>query len=334
MLNWRGWHHRMSKTQIDQNTSRSLNSYLWTEFYRPQKVKDVLLPKKYKTYFESIVQSRDLPNLLLYSSSPGVGKTTIAKALLRDLDIDFMYINTSSESGIDVLRSKIAKHASVKSLNGGIKAIILDEFDGATITLQQGLRAAIEEYHKSCRFIFTANYITKIINPLKSRCQVIDFNMTEKEIVDEMVPKIKSRLKKVLQAEAISFVDNTVDKLVDTYYPDVRKMLQVLQQYSKMNGGSIDDNIFNLDTIDEEFYEFISNHKLTSARKYLIERNFNYDEIFRALFDNLVPRLEKPHQAEAIKIISEHMYKNAFVIDKEINCSAMLLYLMEMIPKK
>ena len=96
---------------------------------------------------------------------------------------------------------------------------------------------------------------------------------------------------------------------------------------------TIDENIFNVDTIDEEFYDFIMNHKLTNARKYLLERNFNYDEIFRALFDNLIPKLEKKYQAEAIKIISEHMYKNAFVVDKEINCSAMLLYLMELSPK-
>lgn len=322
------------QTDIEVNDSKKLNVYLWTEFYRPQRVQDVLLPKDYKTFFQNVIDSKDLPNLLLYSNSPGVGKTTVAKALCKDMGIDYLYLNTSTDNGIDVLRSTITKYASVKSITGGMKAVILDEFDGSTVAFQQGLRAAIEEHHKCCRFIFTANFITKIINPVKSRCQVFDFNMTDKNFVDEMKPKMISRLKGILKNEGVKFNDEVIVKLVETYYPDFRKMLGVLQQYAKMRNNVIDDNIFNVDTIDQEFFDLICAHKLTSARRFLLERNFNYDEIFRALFDNLVPRIDKKNQANAIKTIADYMYRNAFVVDKDINCSALLLELMEMIPKK
>ena len=321
-------------SDIVQNKSKKLNLYLWTEFYRPESVKNILLPQAYKNFFKGVVESKNLPNLLLYSSTPGVGKTTLAKALCKDLNMDYIYINTSAENGIDTLRSIISKFATVKSLAGGLKAIILDEFDGATPALQQGLRAAIEEHHKTCRFIFTANYITKIINPLRSRCQEFDFNMMETEIVEEMKPKIFERLKGVLQLEEISFSEETIKQMVDTFYPDIRKMLGLLQQYSRMSNGKIDDNIFNVDVIDQEFFDLIFAHKLTAARNFLIQRSFNYDEVFRSFFDNLVPRLEKRFQAKAIVLINDYQYKNAFVVDKEINCTAMMVELMEFIPKK
>lgn len=320
-------------SDIVQNKSKKLNLYLWTEFYRPDNVKNILLPQAYKNFFRSVLESKNLPNLLLYSSTPGVGKTTLAKALCKDLGMDFIYINTSSENGIDTLRSTISKFASVKSLNGGLKAVILDEFDGATPALQQGLRAAIEEHHKTCRFIFTANYITKIIHPLRSRCQEFDFNMMDKIIVEEMKPKIVERLKGVLNIEDVKYSDPTIEKMVDTFYPDIRKMLGLLQQYSRMSSGRIDDNIFNVDVIDQEFFDLIFAHKLTSARNYLIQKSFNHDEIFRAFFDNLVPRLEKKFQAKAIILINQYQYQNAFVTDKEINTTALMLELMEFIPK-
>ena len=306
---------------------KKLDQFLWVEKYRPTTVSDTLLPKTMKMFFTKTLKKGEIPNLLFYSSNPGVGKTTIAKALCEELDIDYLYINTSSKSGIDTLRTDIEKYASVKSLSSSTKVVILDEFDGASINLQQGLRASIERFHNSCRFIFTANYITKMIEPLKSRCQIVDFNMMSKSVQNEMIPKISVRLKNILKFEKVDFNPETIDKVVSLYYPDIRSMLQLLQQYSTTY-GNIDNNIFEYQKIDDEFYNYILQKDLTNARKYLIERSYNYDELFRELFDHFVPKLERTSRAQAILTIAEYMYKNSFVVDKEINATAMLLELI------
>ncbi len=310
--------------------SKKFSKYLWIERYRPQTVKDTLLPTGMKNFFTTILKEKEFPNLLFYSSSPGVGKTTVAKALCREAGMDYKYINTSSESGIDTLRTTIQKFASAKSLIGGNKVVILDEFDFASPNLQAGLRAAMEEFHQSCRFILTANYITKIIEPLKSRCQIIDFNMTEKKICKEMEPKITKRLSNILKHEKIEFKLETIEKLVNTYYPDIRKMIGLLQQYSKTY-GLIDSNIFDYERIDDEFYEYLLTGKLTKAREYLIQKNYNYQELFRNLFDNFIPKLPKEKKAEGILLISEYMHRHAFAIDPEINGTALLLELIGII---
>lgn len=238
------------------NKRKKYNKFLWVEAFRPEHVKDMLLPDKLKKNFLKLIDEKNIPNLLLYSSSPGVGKTTLAKALCNDIGADYLYINTSSESGIETLRATVKKFASTKSFNGAPKVVIMDEFDGASKNLQQGLRAAIEEFHNVCRFIFMANYISQIIEPLKSRCQVFDMNMTETSTCDEMKPKIKSYLKRLLDFKQISYQDETAEKMVDQYFPDIRNMIQTCQQYSSLN-GSIDDNIFSYQKIDEDFYDFI-----------------------------------------------------------------------------
>lgn len=301
-----------------------LSNYLWVEKYRPSTIGDTLLPSSMKRFFTNLIKGGQIPNLLFYSTSPGVGKTSIAKAICSELDIRPLYINTSSEGGIDTLRSQIQKYASVKTLDGKNKVVILDEFDGASPNLQNGLRAAIEEFHKSCRFIFTANFITKIIEPLKSRCQVIDFNFTEGKTKAEMTPKITKRLQGILKHENIDFKQETVVKMVDTFYPDIRNMINLVQQYSSQN-GVIDNEIFNFERIDEEFFTYILNKQLTKARKYLIERNYNHVELFRNMFDNFVPRLPKEKQGQVILTIAEYMYRHSFVVDPEINTTAMLL---------
>jgi len=315
--------------ELEENKEKRLNYTLWVEKYRPSRIQDIVLPASIKKFFSEIVKEKEVPNLLFYSSSPGVGKTTVAKAIAKEVDTDFIYINTSLENGIDVLRSRIEKFATSMSFSGGRKIVILDEFDGASINLQQALRATIEEFHQSCRFIFTCNYITKIIEPLKSRCQMIDFNMMEKDFQDEMKPLIFNRLCGILKNEKfkdkpIIYDEVTIQKIVETYYPDIRKMLNVLQQYTKQN-GNVDSSIFDYEKIDIELYQLILNKKLTAARKFIIERNYNFDEMFRSLFDNFVPMLDKTKQAQAILLIAEYMYRNSTVIDKEINFTALLL---------
>jgi DNA polymerase III delta prime subunit len=300
--------------------SKQLTYTLWVEKYRPNSVNGILLPNDVKEFFAKLVEEKEIPNLLLYSSSPGVGKSTIAKALVNDIKSD--------HRGIDVLRSRISKFATSYSMfgdnEGGKKICILDEFDGATPELQSAMRAFMEEFQDNCRFILTCNYITKIIEPLKSRCQLFDFNMMDASSQEQVKPQIVKRLVGILKNENIQFKPEIVGKIVDTFYPDIRKMVNLLQQYSKKN-GIIDSGIFNVEKVDTEFYEMILSKKLTAARTYLIERNYNYDELFRNLYDDLVPMLDKSAQAQAILLIAEYMYRNAFVIDKEINCTACLL---------
>jgi replication factor C small subunit len=315
---------------IEENKSRRFNFTLWVEKYRPINIKSTLLPQKVKSTFNSYIEKGEVPNLLLYSSSPGVGKTTTAKALASDIGADYIYINTSSESGIDTLRTRISKFATTMSILDGVpkkKIAILDEFDGSTINLQNGLRAAIEEFHDSCRFIFTCNYITKIIEPLKSRCQMVDFNMTEASIISEMKPLVIKRLQTILKNEMVEFDQAVIAKLVEVFYPDIRKMLNLLQQYAETN-KVIDSNIFMFSSVDNELYDLILNKKLTAARKFIIERNYNYSELYRSLFDNLVPKLPKETQGQAILTIASWHRDCTMIIDPEIHFVGCLLELI------
>lgn len=310
---------------------KRLSYTLWVEKYRPDSVNQVLLPPDVKAFFLKLVEEKEIPNLLLYSSSPGVGKTTIAKALANDIKSDCIYINMSLESGIDTLRNRISKFATSYSMfgenEGGKKICILDEFDGSTPALQAAMRGFMEEFQDSCRFILTCNYATKIIEPLKSRCQQIDFNMMDVKSQESLKPIIVKRLVGILKAENVEFKVETVQKIVDTFYPDIRRMINLLQQYSKKS-GMIDSGIFDVEKVDAEFYGMVINKKLTDARRYVIERNYNFDEMYRNLFDNLVPMLDKPKQAPCILVIAEYMYRNSFVVDKEINFTACLIEIM------
>lgn len=312
-------------------SKKQLSYSLWVEKYRPETISQIILPKNTRQFFLNLVKEKEIPNLLFFSSSPGCGKTSVAKALANDIGSDYIYINTSSESGIDTLRNRIAKFATSYSMFGENKSskkiCILDEFDGSTSALQAALRAFMEEFQDSCRFILTCNYITKIIEPLKSRCQSVDFNMTDNNTSTEMKPLIVKRLSGLLKNESVQFQPEVLVKIVDTFYPDIRKMVNLLQQYSKKM-GIIDDNIFNMEKVDNEFYTLLLNKKLTEARKYVIEKNYNFDEMYRNLFDNYVPLLDKTKQAQSILIISEYMWRNSIVCDKEINFTACMLELI------
>lgn len=304
---------------------KSLRDSLWVEYFRPKKIEDAILPTPVKAFFKKIVAEKDLPNLLLVSNSPGTGKSSVAKALCNELDADVLHINTS-KTGIDILRTDIERFAHGMSLTGSQKVIILEEFDGATRQLQEALRADIEQY-LSCRFILTANYFTKIIEPLHSRVQTVQFNFTDIKAKTEMMPKIVKRLENILTFEKIEYQKETIEKLVTAFYPDMRKMINLLQQYSNTY-GVVNENIFTYQDIDEEFYNYLLSAQLTKARKYLIDRNFNPEEVYRKLFDVFVPKLPKDKQAQAIITIAQYSYQTAFTCDKEISLCACLLELI------
>ena len=309
-------------------SKKSLSYTLFTEKFRPDTVNDVLIPNVYKKFFKKIVSENEVPNLLLYSSFPGSGKTSMAKALCEDIGAASLYINMSEDSGIDVIRNDARRFASGKSLNKKKKIIILDEICGASAGSLKALKGFIEEFHNNCRFIATANYVNKIPPPLRSRFQEFDFNMNSQEFRKEMIPKVVARVSALMTLEKIEFDKDAIQMLVEDKYPDIRKIYQVLQQYSKMS-GMIDKNILNYVSVDEQLYNLVLEKQFTKARQYVLDNGYNFDDLYSDFYKNFVPKIpDKLIQCQAILIIGEWQYKSNFSQDKEIAFCAMLISLM------
>jgi DNA polymerase III delta prime subunit len=316
---------------VEENTSKKLNNYLMTEKYRPPSVRSMILPEAYRTYFNKIVDTKNIPNLLLYSSNPGSGKTSIAKALCKDINARFLYINISTDSGINTLRTTIERFATNKSIDGRQKVIILDEFDGASYQLQKGMKGFVEQFHKNCRFVFTTNFINKIIEPLREgRTQLFNFDMMKEEYSKEMKPKIKDRLLAILDKEEIDYEDRIVNKLIDNCYPNIRKMISSIQKCNNMY-GKLNESVLTNDTKDEDFINLILSKKINQSRKYFLENGYSFDEIYVRLYKELVPMLEPKYQAEAIILIAEYMDRHTRAIDPEITFMALLAEIMMMV---
>jgi DNA polymerase III delta prime subunit len=308
--------------------AKQMSYTLFTEKYRPSRVEDMLLPGNYKTFFKELVKDGEVPNLLLYSSTPGTGKTSIAKALCAEIDADYLYINASSDNGIDTIREDVSRFASGKSLNKKKKIVIFDEGEQLSFAAQKAVLAMIEKFQNTCRFILTCNYVNKVIPAARSRFQEFNFDMNSKEIREEMVPKTIKRMKQVLAFEKIEYTDSAVEQVVETLYPDIRKMYGLIQQYSKMN-GVIDDNILNFESVDDEFYQLILTKKLTAARQFALDAGYNYDDMYSDLYKNLLPLIEDlGKKAQIILVIADYQYKSAFSNDKEIPFVAMLIEIM------
>jgi DNA polymerase III delta prime subunit len=196
---------------------------------------------------------------------------------------------------------------------------------------QDSCKSFFEQYHKACRFILTCNSINKIIEPIKSRCTMIDFSMSDVKIKEEMLPKIYKRLTAILKNEKIEFVEEAVNKIIERYYPDIRSMIKILQQYSDQN-GTIDNNIFNFLSLNTEFYEMIYNKKFQEARNYILQKNMNYGEIYRQLYDQYLALLlknDKSKYGQSLILISEYSWRQSQgVIDPEINFAALLMELI------
>lgn len=312
--------------------NKQLKSFLWVEKYRPATLEMAVLPKKFKSFFKKIIENGETPNLLLFSSSPGSGKSSTAKLLVNELGADSLYINISLEGGIDTLRSQIIQFASTKSFVGGKKIVIMDEFDGATPALQAALRATIEEFHNHCRFILTANYITKIITPLREgRIMEFDYGMMDKPTKDELVPLIADRLCGILKYEKIEFDRAIIEKLVENYYPNMRKMISILQKYATMY-DRIDSNIFSTSDVNSELFEYIIDKKFTKAREYIIQNNYDFGELYPIMYRQFSPLIaDMSKRAEVIILIAQYQSTHPQAIDQELNFSAMLLEIIRVL---
>jgi DNA polymerase III delta prime subunit len=300
---------------------------LWAEKYRPKKIEDCILPERLKKPFQEYVNQSNIPNLLL-AGGAGVGKTTVAKAMCEEIGCDYMVINGSDESGIDTFRTKIKNYASSMSLSGGRKVIIIDEADYLNPnSTQPALRNAIEEFAINCSFIFTCNYKTRIIEPLHSRCAVIDFGLKNDEKAS-MASQFFKRLQGVLQSEKVEYDDKVIAELVKKHFPDFRRVLNELQRYSQF--GKIDIGILaQIGNIQlQEIVKHIKAKDFGAIRKWVATSDLDANGVFRQIYDSLYDFM-KPHSIpQAVLIIADYQYRNAFVADTEINLVACLTELM------
>src|SRR6056300_900005 len=303
------------------------NEFLWVEKYRPKTIKECILPDSHKRVFQKIVDSGEMHNMLL-TGTAGLGKTTVARALCNELNLEYLLINSSEESGIDVLRSKIRQFASSVSLMGkDYKVVILDEADYLNAqSTQPALRGFIEEFSNNCRFILTCNFKNRIIEPLHSRCGVYEFN-TSKKNTAVLMQQMFERACTILDGEGVKYDKKDLLPIVSKHAPDWRRVLNELQRRSVLGfdasstadmGGSIADLVKTLK--DKNFKEM---------RKWVVN-NIDTDAsaIFRGLYDSTTDKVKPQSIPQLVLILADYQYKNAFVADHELNVVACLTEIM------
>jgi len=306
------------------------SEFLFVEKYRPQVIDDCILPDETKKTFKEFVEKGEIPNLLL-AGPPGIGKTTIAKALCNELGADYYVINGSDEGRfLDTVRNQAKNFASTVSLTGSSKhkVIIIDEADNTGNDVQLLLRANIEAFYNNCRFIFTCNYKNKIIEPLHSRCAVIDFTIKGKQKV-QLARSFFQRLQSILDSESIAYDQKVIAELINKHFPDFRRVLNECQRYS--TGGKIDSSIL-ASFSDISINDLIKNLKeknFPQVRKWVVD-NLDNDSgvLLRRTYDALLTSLENTSIPAAVLIIAKYQYQIAFVADQEINLLAALTEIM------
>ena len=313
-----------------------MSDFIWVEKYRPTTIDECILPKSIKKTFQDFVDRGEIPNMLL-SGPPGIGKTTVAKALCNQLGADYYVINGSDEGRfLDTVRTNAKNFASTVSLTSESKhkVIIIDEADNTTSDVQLLLRASIEEFSKNCRFIFTCNYKNKIIDPLHSRCSVVDFSVNKKD-KPTIAAQFFSRLNSILEEEKVEADKKVLAELINKHFPDWRRVLNELQRYSV--SGKIDAGIL-VNLSEEKVNELIQLFKekeLGKVRKWIVN-NLDNDpvRIFRVLYDTLYDRIDSSTVPHLVLVLADYSYKSAFVADQEINLLACMIEIMQQVKFK
>ena len=302
------------------------DEFVWVEKYRPRKIAECILPPDILNMFQEFVSQDSIPHMML-AGSAGTGKTTIARALCEELGCDYLLINGSEESGIDVLRTKIRDFASTVSLTGKAKVIILDEADYLNPnSTQPALRGFMEEFSRNCRFIFTCNYKNRIIPALHSRTTVIDFKLNKADR-PKMASRFLKRIKDILALEKITYDEMALVAILHKHFPDYRRILNELQRYS--TSGMINEGILaNVGNLNmKELIQYLREKDFKKMRKWVVD-NLDNDAstIFRLLYDNLT--VEAVQIPQLILILADYQYKASFVADAEINLVACLTEIM------
>lgn len=305
-----------------------LEDFLWVEKYRPRSISEVILPADLKKTFQTFVEQENIPNLLL-TGRAGMGKTTIARAMMEELGCNYMIINGSLYGNIDTLRTEIVAFASSVSLTGGRKYVILDEADYLNPnSTQPALRNFMEEYSKNCGFILTCNYKNRIIPELHSRCSIVEFKISQQDR-PELASVFYKRVMDILKKEGVDSDPKAVAEVVKKYFPDFRRVLNELQRYSAM--GKIDTGILSSFQDDKlkELTEMLKDKNFTGIRKWAGE-NLDIDSttFFRKLYDTASVYLKPSSIPQMVLIIADYQYKAAFVADQEVNIVACLTELM------
>ena len=307
-----------------------MSDFIWVEKYRPQKIDECILPASIKKTFEGFLNTGEIPNMLL-SGPPGVGKTTVAKALCKQLGVDYYVVNGSDEGRfLDTVRNNAKNFASTVSLTSESKhkVIIIDEADNTTSDVQLLLRASIEEFTNNCRFIFTCNYKNKIIEPLHSRCTVIDFSINRKD-KPAIAAAFFKRLNHILDTERIEADKKVLIELISKHFPDWRRVLNECQRYSV--GGKIDSGILaNFSEIKlNDLVKNLKEKNFKEVRKWCVDSLDNDPTVLlRNVYDALYEVLDGPSIAACVLIVSKYQYQAAFVADQEINLLAALTEIM------
>lgn len=304
-----------------------MQQILWAERYRPQTVADCILPERIKHPFTEYVKQGIIPNLLL-AGGAGVGKTTIAKAMCEEVGCDYLVINGSDESGIDVFRTKIKNYAASLSMTGGRKVIILDEADYLNPnSTQPALRNAMEEFAGNCSFIFTCNFKGRIIEPLHSRCAVVEFTLKNGE-KQKMASEFFARVQLILNTENIEYDKKVLVEFIMKFFPDFRRTIGELQRYSQF--GKIDAGILShLGDIDlTEVVSFMKEKNFVSLRKWVATHDIDPTTLYRKLYDNLYTIAKPESIPQVVLLLADYGYKQAFVADAQINVMACLVELM------
>ena len=305
-----------------------MKEHLWVEKYRPQSISECILPSQLKKDFKQILKQKELQNMLL-TGTAGTGKTTVAKALCKELNLDYIIINGSEESGIDTLRNKIKQFASSVSLEGGYKVVILDEADYLNPqSTQPALRGFIEEFSANCRFILTCNFKNRIIEPLHSRCSVVEFAIPKGQR-QELANDFYMRLVHILGIEKVESDEAVLAELIMKYFPDYRRIINELQRYS--SSGVIDSGIL-VNVNDISVSNLMNNLKVKDFRKM---RQWVVDNIdiepaamFRKIYDSANEYVDPQSIPQLVLILADYQYKDSFVADHELNMVACLTEIM------